>query len=267
MRIAFKCLLLISDDGTEWISSASDLNQETVLLFRYLCGCKLEELQPAQSNKTQSYEKSSSIPMHPEKKHKKLTSYVSESDLAVEHMEITSDYSVSHIRCSRINNFISRLYKMIVSEDHCTLLNLLGSTLLNINDIGGQPGFLEMLPALSTGPAMYLVFFDLSKELDKPYKIAFNREDTVITPYDAMYTVEAIISQILSAIASVHCISHEGSRSLLNFAKAGKFGERFKCFQQVQPMAAFIGTHKDYLKENTEQKLENIDIALKNIMQ
>ena len=55
------------------------------------------------------------------------------------------------------------------------LFNLLGSTLLSINDIGRQPGFLEMLPALSTGPAMYLVFFDLSKELNRSYKIPFNR--------------------------------------------------------------------------------------------
>ena len=34
------------------------------------------------------------------------------------------------------------------------MANLVGDTLLNINDIGGQPGFLEMLPALSTGPAI-----------------------------------------------------------------------------------------------------------------
>ena len=150
-----------------------------------------------------------------------------------------------------------------MSEDHSILLNLLGSTLLNIHDIGGQPCFLDMLPALSTGPAMYLVFLDLSKELNKPYKIPFNREDTVITPYDALHTVESTISQILSAITSVHCISRETSR--LNITKAVKFREKFECFKRVKPVATLIGTHKDLLKLDTEQMLENIDKSLKQI--
>ena len=50
---------------------------------------------------------------------------------------------------------------------------------------------------------MYLVFVDLSKELNRPYKIPFNRDDTVITPYDAMHTVESTMSQILSAITRI----------------------------------------------------------------
>ncbi len=80
-------------------------------------------------------------------------------------------------------------------------------TLLNINDVGGQPEFLEMLPALSNGPAMYLVFLDLSKELDKPYDIPFSRDGKVITPYKSMHTVKTAVSQILSSIASVHHMS------------------------------------------------------------
>ena len=179
--------------------------------------------------------------------------------------EIAEESSADPVRIqrSRIHSFVTRLQKVIMSEGHTDLLNLLGSTLLNINDIGGQPGFLEMLPALSTGPAMYLVFFDLSKELDKCYKIPFSRDNSVVTPYDAIHTVEATISQILSAITSVHCISHESSH--LDITKAVDFGEKFNCFQQVKPVAALIGTHKDQLKENTDQRLENVSKSLTNI--
>ena len=116
-----------------------------------------------------------------------------------------------------------------------------------------------MLPALSTGPAMYLVFLDLSKELDKPYKIPFSRDNTIITPFDASYTVEATISQILSAIASVHRISSN------LYPNTGTFSERFERFQQISPVAALIGTHKDKLTE-PELKIRQINEALKKIV-
>ena len=253
----------VSGDGAEWIP-CSDHNQETKFLFRYLCGCKLEDVVQQQSRKIQSQTKSHTraqkidkTEFKRSKKHQIASTSIYKEDTKE---DVANDSEIQH---SRIHNFIVRLQKLIVSEDYSPLLNLLGSTLLNINDIGGQPGFLEMLPALSTGPAMYLVFLDLSKELDKPYKIPFNREDTVITPYDAMHTVEATMSQILAAITSVHCISPETSH--LSIAKAGDFSEKFNCFQQVKPIAAIIGTHKDQLKDNTEQKLKDINKSLVKI--
>ena len=270
----------VSGDGVQWISS-SDLNQETKLLFSYLCGCKLEEVPKHQTSWNQSSRKFNFKPKHIEHKHEQKK--VHESNItpatrsnitsafrsqepnitpAVDVMEKVAQNTIRTQR-NRIQTFIGRLQKVIMNEDHSILLNLLGSTLLNIHDIGGQPCFLEMLPALSTGPAMYLVFLDLSKDLDKPYKIPFNREDTVITPYDALHTVESTISQILSAITSVHCISRE--TSWLDITKAVKFREKFECFKKVKPVSALIGTHKDLLKENSEQKLENIDVSLKRI--
>ena len=47
----------VSCDGTEWIP-CSDHNQETRFLFRYLCGCKLEDVVQQQSRKIQSQAKS-----------------------------------------------------------------------------------------------------------------------------------------------------------------------------------------------------------------
>ena len=248
----------VSSDGTRWLSS-SDINQETKLLFRYLCGHKLEEAQHKTTSSLSCHShKARPKPITPGRKTSKGLDFTQ----AARSMYAVNE-EVAYTKETRIRNFIARLQKVITSEGHSILLNLLESTLINIHDIGGQPGFLEMLPALSSGPAMYLVFFDLNKELDKPYEIPFNREDTVITPYNALHTVEATISQILSSIISVHCISHETNQ--LNFTQAEEFREKFKCFQDVKPIAILIGTHKDQLKHNTEQKLENTDKSLKNI--
>ena len=265
----------VSGDGVKWISS-SDLNQETKLLFSYLCGYQLEEVPQYQSSGNQSSGKSNSRPRSTHEQ-KKIYEYnitpatniapviMSPESNITSAVDVTENVVAQNTRTqrNRIHTFIGRLQKVIMSEDHSILLNLLGSTLLNIHDIGGQPCFLEMLPALSTGPAMYLVFLDLSKDLDKPYKIPFNREGTVITPYEALHTVESTISQILSAISSVHCISRETYQP--NITKAVKFTEKFERFKKVKPVAALIGTHKDQLKENTDQMLENVDVSLKQI--
>ena len=230
----------VSSDGTKWISS-SDLNQEAKLLFRYLCGCKLEEYVPhKQCSRPSQIEflipiarKSPDLRQQQEKTQQHVESR--KAAPVINSRQNVSTHKVT-IKQNIVHTFIGRLQKLIKSDDHMYLMNLIGSTLLTINDIGGQPSFLEMLPALSTGPAMYLVFFDLSKELDKPYKIPFSRDDTIITPYDSIHTVEATISQILSAITSVHCISSE--TSFIKVSKAVKFDEKFRSFQEVEPVAA-----------------------------
>ena len=152
------------------------------------------------------------------------------------------------------------MQRVIRNGDYSDIARHIGNTLLNINDIGGQPGFLEMLPALSTGPALYLVFFDLSKELNKPYKIPFSRDDRIITPYEAKHTVEATISQILSAIASVHCVSR------VSYPKINAFSEKFEKFQNIKPAATLIGTHRDKL-DNPEDIIIQINKVLKEITQ
>ena len=261
----------VSNDGTKWISSG-DLNKEAVLLFRYLCGYKLIDTPHEHSDKqmwvTTQIPKTQSIfkPSEPKKFKEAISRIVTvvaaksaKSKLGYEE-GIARKATVQH---TRIGNFVGRLQKLIKSSDDSVLFNLLGTTLLSINDIGGQPGFLEMLPALSTGPAMYLVFLDLSKKLDQPYKIPFSRDDTVITPYDAMHTVKSTISQILSAITSVHCLSNQSS--LVDISKAVQFDEKFKNFQEIQPVAALIGTHKDKVGEPVEENLEFINSMLKQV--
>ena len=261
----------VSKDGAKWISS-SDLNKEAVLLFRYLCGYKLNDTPNEHSDKqmwvtTQGPIAQPVFKPHEPKKFKETTSRTVTIGAAKSpKSKLGHEEGIAHkatVQHTRIGNFVGRLQKLIKSCDDFVLFNLLGSTLLSINDIGGQPGFLEMLPALSTGPAMYLVFFDLSKELDEPYKIPFSRDDTVITPYDAMHTVESTISQILSAVTSVHCLSNHSSS--IDISKAAQFDEKFKNFQEIRPVAALIGTHKDEVKEPVEESLKVINDNIKRI--
>ena len=267
---------LVSNDGTEWLSS-KDLNEEVALLFRYFCGSDLESVgksdldfvgksdsESVESIDTESVESidSAAENLNSEIIYESTTPHTRITKEIVETREVgdTKDE-----RLARVRDCISRLQNVIKDKDQSKelLKHIEGSTLLNINDIGGQPAFLEMLPALSNGPAMYLVFADLSKELNKPYKIPFSRDDTTITPYDAMHSVESTVSQILSSIASIHRISQEPVPFKLDRSTA--FGQEFEKLQEVRPMATLIGTHKDKLEEPVDQKISEFDSALTKV--
>ena len=81
-----------------------------------------------------------------------------------------------------------------------------GTILMNMVDTGGQPAFLEMLPALTMGPALYLIFFRLDQELKKTYQIQYvSKSKKGVQLGDSSYTVEEVIFQALSSIAWFSC--------------------------------------------------------------
>ncbi|XP_064407245.1 uncharacterized protein LOC135352042 isoform X4 [Halichondria panicea] len=248
-------MALINKD--EWISS-KDVDEEAKMIFGYLCGnLTLDEIDIPNEESTKATRSEETVP------YKVHTQTVQQATLT----DSEDKAAVTH--SNKLAQVILRLQKLIKSGNYSQMAKCLGNTLLNINDVGGQPEFLEMLPALSNGPAMYLVFLDLSKELDKPYKIPFCRDGKVITPYKSMHTVKTAVSQILSSIASVRHMS-EISKPLL---KTPQLKEKFEAFLTVPPVAALIGTHKDKLggvstdgpeKEKlTRDKLLEINAALK----
>ena len=70
-----------------------------------------------------------------------------------------SDRDTSHREVDPVQESSSKLQavlahlKNVTNSDYSKITNLSDSTFLNIHDIGSQPGFLEMLPALIHGPA------------------------------------------------------------------------------------------------------------------
>ena len=135
----------------------------------------------------------------------------------------------------RISEIFQRLRGVVGSGSYAK--ELLGKILLNLIDMGGQPGFLEMLPFLSTGPGMYLVFFSLDKELDEQYEVSYERDGKSILPYKAKYTVEETLSQILSSISSTHTTCNPTAQEWI--------GDKLEAFSKVQPLASLVGTFKD----------------------
>ena len=270
------------DNAADWLSSSSeddDEDSEAILLIQYLCGDKLEEatedvkvVQPSQHKEDKASDHVENATTRNEERVEQVPDNSGSQSATQDEPEqeaVKEDTPGASVAISSSQEEspapkkkLERLRKLVRGGNYTKAIRHSGNTLLNINDVGGQPGFLEMLPALNTGPAMYLVFLDLSKELNQLYEITFDRDNTVITPFKSLHTVESTISQILSSIASAHCISQESAS--LNLQKAAQFGEKFQSFQEIQPVAALIGTHLDKL-EDREKKIKETSESLKKV--
>ena len=122
-----------------------------------------------------------------------------------------------------------------------------GTILMNMVDTGGQPAFLEMLPALTVGPALYLIFFRLNQNLKQRYQIQYVSEDNEnVQLDDSSYTVEQVIFQALSSIACFSCTAPKKA-NMPNPSHA----------------AMLMGTHKDLLGSDPETEIKAKDGALR----
>ena len=147
---------------------------------------------------------------------------------------------------------------------------LRGTIMLYMIDTGGQSEFLEMLPALTLGPALSFVFFKLNEQLKSLYSVIYVDENgTTTLPHESEFTVEEIMFQILSSIA---CFSSFGSNS----NKSNKFpSEKAKLSASLQSASVLVGTHSDRVSEEKikevdaylQQKLRETDFFKRNLVQ
>ena len=120
-----------------------------------------------------------------------------------------------------IKDAFKKLTTILQSDSPEDLKRLLEElTMINMTDVGGQPAFLDMLPALTIGPALYLLFFRLDQDLDKHYPVRFHpaesKEDIVL---ESSYCIKEVLHQCLASICLFQlspkcCLSIEGTSSV-----------------------------------------------------
>ena len=125
--------------------------------------------------------------------------------------------------------------------------------LFNIADIGGQPAFLEMLPSLTIGPALYLVFMKLLQGLTTRYPVAFKCKDGRGSKLckNYTYTSEEVIFTALSSIACFGNFDEEVEQFVTNTGE----------MKRTRSHAVLVGTFSDEVED--EKELKSIDNQLK----
>ena len=124
---------------------------------------------------------------------------------------------------------------------------------IKMEDTGGQPEFMDMLAALTIGPALYLLFCKLIDDLHSHYTVSYRSPSgESSTPVQSSYTVEEVL---LSALASVSCLntSQVGSEDTTSSHEGELLASR------NMSLAYILGTHKDQV---SEQEIAEFDREL-----
>ena len=132
------------------------------------------------------------------------------------------------------------------------LKGLNGGYLLYMQDTGGQPELMDCLPALTIGPALYLLFCKLDSSLDDHYKIGYRGPDGNTLPIQSHFTVKEIL---LTALASIDSMSY------LSTDLSANHGEQMKNRKEC---VYFVGTHKDLVDNKT---IDIFDSDLQELLQ
>ena len=143
-----------------------------------------------------------------------------------------------------IESAFEKLTTILQSDSPEDLKRLLEElTMINMTDVGGQPAFLDMLPALTIGPALYFLFFRLDQELSKHYPVRFHAADSENeVTLESSYCIEEVLYQCLASIA---CFSRHQSAEM-----ATK--------RQASSHALLFGTYKDCVDDSQISQIEKV---------
>ena len=125
---------------------------------------------------------------------------------------------------------------------------------LQIIDTGGQPEFHEILPTLITGPAVNILVFKLTEDLQGRYPITYRSSDGNSDPYLTSLTHEEVIFRSLSSIA---CLRY-------NTVGWNFDHDEVPVKDDSEPAAFLIATHRDCVDDD---KVDTVNDQLKHRIQ
>ena len=129
---------------------------------------------------------------------------------------------------------------------------------LRMEDTGGQPELMDMLPALTVGPGLYLLFFSYEFELKSEFNVFFQRSSGESTlPEQSTLTLEEML---LSALSSISC---SNSSANLMSAEETSSSDMHKILESSRSVAYIVGTHKDKV---SEECIASFDEELQSII-
>ena len=232
--------------------SSHELDEELRLLYHFIYGEKEKKSKKRSEERSESrleWRSSVSNSDTPQNKPTKDTHIVPNLKLPEANPIAREDEKSGYgLKSEEIAKVFEAIKKVLHTPGQEQLEVLLKKTILmNMIDTGGQPAFLEMLPALTIGPALYLIFFRLNQELKTRYEIRYVSEDQEnVRLGDSSYTVEEVIFQALSSITCFSCTTPKQD----NMPKPSH-------------AAVLIGTHKDLLGSDPESKIKDKDGKLR----
>ena len=147
-----------------------------------------------------------SVPDEPSPTQEKVKHQEASVEVSV---EVSTDHSCDS-EMAEIDKSFDELTSILQSDSPEELYLLLKAlTLINMSDVGGQPEFLDVIPALTVGAALYLLFFRLDQDVHKRYPVKYLAPgSTIERTLTSSYCIEEVLHQ---AVASIACFSGHSS--------------------------------------------------------
>ena len=123
---------------------------------------------------------------------------------------------------------------------------------LRMEDTGGQPELMDLLPSLTVSPGMYLLFVNLQNSLEEYYKVSYTSvSGATITSRNSYYSVK---DMIMTELSSIFCLSKVKSSDLLHEEACNS--DLKHILESSKSVAYVIGTHKDKVSDEHIMKFD-----------
>ena len=121
-------------------------------------------------------------------------------------------------------------------------------------DCGGQPEFLEVLPALAAGPTIFMLAFSLCEPLDSLYNVKYESSINEVVKYESSFTVKEVLMKCLSSIHSFHYSQSKSYHQPLQ-----SIASKHAKFTAPPTNVITLATHRDLV---SEEEITEIDKKL-----
>ena len=108
--------------------------------------------------------------------------------------------SVSHIKDNAVRNVLQQVAAHAVLYHPQNRAAPQSEVLMHVWDCGGQPVFLDILPAFLTSRTMFLLFFDARQNLHEECKTLSYKEGKVVSKSDLSFTTLQLLTQWMASI-------------------------------------------------------------------
>ena len=153
------------------------------------------------------------------------------------------------------------IFRKAMGTNHWKDVKHMFKAYLQMEDTGSLPELMDMLPALTIGPGLYLLFLNLNHDLQNRYEVSYySKSGENPIKVGSTYTVK---ETLLSALSSIACSNTSTSTISGISSKETISPEMSEFLKSSKSVAYIVGTHKDNV---SEQHIVNLDEELQEII-
>ncbi len=127
---------------------------------------------------------------------------------------------------------------------------------LRMEDTGGQPELMDILPALTIGPGLYLLLFSYKFKLNEEYQVYYQRATGETTaPEKSEFTLQEMILRTLTSISCFSSSTHlqplpeTDNSSIIGETPRTDDSAIGEIVESSKSVVYIVGTHKDKVSE------------------